>query len=143
MDVHISLPAFVLAVLLISASPWPAMALIFRRAALRGWGGAVTTVEQAEYKIGLAAANFARSGLAGLITQVHDDAGRVLRAAPDAAWDLVFLDSERPEYPGWWPDLDLGGARALGRFLGRPDQRLEFRNQLRELLPDTGHQIDA
>ena len=31
-----SLPAFVLAVLLISASPGPAMALIFRRAALRG-----------------------------------------------------------------------------------------------------------
>jgi hypothetical protein len=39
-----SLPAFVLAVLLISASPGPAMALIFRRAALRGPQGAVPTV---------------------------------------------------------------------------------------------------
>jgi threonine/homoserine/homoserine lactone efflux protein len=39
-----SLPAFVLAVLLISASPGPAMALILRRAALRGLAGAVPTV---------------------------------------------------------------------------------------------------
>ncbi len=44
MDVAASLPAFVLAVLLISASPGPAMALIFRRAALRGLRGAVPTV---------------------------------------------------------------------------------------------------
>ncbi len=44
MDVLGSLPAFVLAVLLISASPGPAMALIFRRAALRGLRGAVPTV---------------------------------------------------------------------------------------------------
>jgi threonine/homoserine/homoserine lactone efflux protein len=43
-DVAASLPAFVLAVLLISASPGPAMALIFRRAALRGLRGAVPTV---------------------------------------------------------------------------------------------------
>ena len=44
MDLLTSLPAFVLAVLLISASPGPAMALIFRRAALRGLRGAVPTV---------------------------------------------------------------------------------------------------
>ena len=43
-DVLGSLPAFVLAVLIISASPGPAMALIFRRAALRGLRGAVPTV---------------------------------------------------------------------------------------------------
>jgi threonine/homoserine/homoserine lactone efflux protein len=44
--VHVlaSLPAFLSAVLLISASPGPAMALIFRRAAVRGLRGAVPTV---------------------------------------------------------------------------------------------------
>lgn len=68
-------------------------------------GGAVTTVELSEYKIGLATANFARSGLARHITLLREDAGRVLRRAADGAFDLVFLDSERPEYPGWWPDL--------------------------------------
>jgi len=43
-DVLASLPAFLLAVLLISASPGPAMALILRRAALRGTRAAVPTV---------------------------------------------------------------------------------------------------
>ncbi len=38
------LPAFLVAVVLISASPGPAMALILRRAALDGWRGAVPTV---------------------------------------------------------------------------------------------------
>ena len=73
--------------------------------AARAIGGAVTTVELSEYKAGLASANFTRSGLAGYISLRHDDAGRVLRQATDSAYDLVFLDSERPEYPGWWPDL--------------------------------------
>ena len=39
MDLIALMPAFVVAVLLISASPGPAMALIFRRAALGGWRG--------------------------------------------------------------------------------------------------------
>ena len=73
--------------------------------AARAIGGRVTTVEQSEYKIGLAAANFARSGLAPFIEQRHADAGEVLRRTADGAADLIFLDSERPEYPGWWPDL--------------------------------------
>ncbi len=73
--------------------------------AARAIGGTVTTVEFAEYKIALASATFARSGLAGCITQVHDDAGRLLGRSDDGAYDLIFLDSERPEYPGWWPQL--------------------------------------
>jgi predicted O-methyltransferase YrrM len=68
-------------------------------------GGSVTTVEFSEYKIGLAISNFARSGLASQITLLHEDAGRVLQRSADGAFDLVFLDSERPEYPGWWPHL--------------------------------------
>lgn len=40
----IALPAFVVAVLLIAAAPGPAMALILRRAAVRGFAGAVPTV---------------------------------------------------------------------------------------------------
>jgi threonine/homoserine/homoserine lactone efflux protein len=43
-DVVAVLPAFLLAVVLISASPGPAMALILRRAALRGTRAAVPTV---------------------------------------------------------------------------------------------------
>jgi len=73
--------------------------------AARGNGGSVTTVEIAEDKINLAAATFARSGLSPFIQLVHDDAGRLLQRSETNAWDLIFLDSERPEYPRWWPDL--------------------------------------
>lgn len=73
--------------------------------AARRIGGSVTTVEFAEYKIGLASANFARSGLAPFITLVPDDAGRLLERTAQSAYDLIFLDSERLEYPGWWPHL--------------------------------------
>ena len=73
--------------------------------AARGIGGSVTTVELGEDKIRLAAANFARAGLSSFITLVHDDAGRLLQRSDPNAYDLIFLDSERPEYPGWWPHL--------------------------------------
>jgi len=73
--------------------------------AVRAIGGTVTTVEIAQHKVELATATFARSGLVPYVSLLHDDAGRVLRHSADAAFDLVFLDSERPEYPGWWPDL--------------------------------------
>jgi predicted O-methyltransferase YrrM len=73
--------------------------------AARGIGGSVTTVECAESKVGLASANFARSGLSPFITLVQDDAGHLLQRSDQGAYDLIFLDSERQEYPGWWPEL--------------------------------------
>ncbi|WP_157267386.1 O-methyltransferase [Azohydromonas aeria] len=73
--------------------------------AARAIGGHVTTVEFQEWKADLAALNFERAGLHEAITQVLGDAGALLQRTPDAAFDLVFLDSERTEYPGWWPDL--------------------------------------
>lgn len=73
--------------------------------AAREIGGSVTTVEHAEYKIGLASANFGRAGLSTFITLVHDDAGRLLQRSDQGAYDLIFLDSERQEYPGLWPQL--------------------------------------
>ncbi len=68
-------------------------------------GGKVTTVELSPSKVELAAKNFARSGLASRIEQIHGDAGDYLAAAADSSVDLLFLDSERPEYPGWWPHI--------------------------------------
>jgi predicted O-methyltransferase YrrM len=73
--------------------------------AAREIDGSVTTVESATDKIGLASANFARSGLSPFIALVRDDAGRLLQRSGQSAYDLIFLDCERAEYPGWWPDL--------------------------------------
>ena len=73
--------------------------------AVRAIGGEVTTIEFAEHKVGLASANFVRSGLSQFIRLVHDEAGRFLQQSDPAAFDFVFLDSERSEYSSWWPNL--------------------------------------
>lgn len=67
--------------------------------------GHVTTLEYAEDKVAMARATFARSGLAAHITLVHGDAGQWLAQAADASIDLLFLDSDREQYAGWWPQL--------------------------------------
>lgn len=67
--------------------------------------GHVTTLEYAGDKVAMARDTFARSGLADRITLVHDDAGQWLAQAADASIDLLFLDSDREQYAGWWPQL--------------------------------------
>ena len=98
--------------------------------AARAIGGSVTTVEYAEYKIGLAGANFERSGLAAVIDLVHDDAGRLLERTAEGAYDLVFLDSERPEYPAWWPQirrvLRTGGLLVVDNATSHVEQMAPF-----------------
>jgi threonine/homoserine/homoserine lactone efflux protein len=113
-DLLSSLPAFVLAVLLISASPGPAMALIFRRAALRGLPGAVPTVLGLE--LGLYGwALFAGAGFAALVA-ASEVAYLVLRVvgagvllvlgyrALRAAWsgNPVPVEEPRPAGRRWW-----------------------------------------
>ena len=92
--------------------------------------GSVTTVEFSEYKVGLASATFARSGLSALISLVHDDAGRVLQQAEEHAFDFIFLDAERSEYPGWWPQLRRvlrpGGLLVVDNAISHVDQMASF-----------------
>ncbi|PJL65966.1 methyltransferase [Stenotrophomonas maltophilia] len=67
--------------------------------------GHVTTLEFAEDKVAMARSTFARSGLAEHITLVHGDAGQWLAGAAEGSIDLLFLDSDRGQYAGWWPQL--------------------------------------
>lgn len=67
--------------------------------------GHVTTVEISSFKLAIAEKNFERSGLAPFITQIHGEAGAMLRSSPESSFDVVFLDSERSEYLGWWRDI--------------------------------------
>jgi predicted O-methyltransferase YrrM len=89
-------------------------------------GGTVTTVERSAFKVELASENIRRSGLSSYITPVHDDAGRVLERTDDAAFDLVFLDSDRSEYPGWWPKLSRilrpGGLLVVDNALSHAEE---------------------
>ena len=130
-----SLPAFLLAVLLISASPGPAMALIFRRAALRGLAGAVPTVLGLE--LGLYCwALFAGAGFAALVA-ASEIAYLVLRVvgaaraalprrsgAFRAAW-LARQDPRAAAPPGSRRSAPLVGLvrRGRGRAAGQPEGR--------------------
>ncbi len=98
--------------------------------AARELGGRVTTIELSEFKVGMAAKNFSCSGLAKTIVQIQDEAGQVLARQDDAAYDLIFLDSERPEYPGWWPDirrvLRPGGLLVVDNATSHPLEMAPF-----------------
>jgi threonine/homoserine/homoserine lactone efflux protein len=113
-DLLSSLPAFVLAVLLISASPGPAMALIFRRAALRGLSGAVPTVLGLE--LGLYAwALFAGAGFAALVA-ASEFAYLVLRAVGAAVLLLLGFRALRAAWQGRGQTVPPAGLDApLGR----------------------------
>lgn len=93
-------------------------------------GGSVTTVEFSDYKVDLASKNFNRSGLATYISFVHDDAGRLLERSADSAFDFIFLDSERPEYPGWWANLRRvlrpGGLLVVDNATSHPAEMAPF-----------------
>jgi threonine/homoserine/homoserine lactone efflux protein len=82
-----SLPAFLLAVVLISASPGPAMALILRRSALHGFRAAVPTVLGLELGLYLWAL-MAGAGLAAVVAASRT-AYLVLRVVGAAV--LVYL----------------------------------------------------
>jgi predicted O-methyltransferase YrrM len=73
-----------------------------------------------------AAANLARVGLQQHVELRCADGGQVLQELPDASQDVVFLDSERDRYLGWWPDpvrvLRVGGLLAIDNVLSHPDQ---------------------
>jgi predicted O-methyltransferase YrrM len=98
--------------------------------AAKAISGSVRTVELADYKVGLASTNFSRSGLSPYIALVHDDAGRLLQKSDAGVFDLIFLDSERPEYPGWWPQLRRvlrpGGLLVVDNATSHTEQMAPF-----------------
>ncbi|MCF6734149.1 LysE family translocator [Blastococcus sp. KM273129] len=124
MDVLAMLPAFLVAVLLMAATPGPAMALILRRAALRGLRGAVPTVLGLELGLYLWALA-AGAGLAALVA-ASEVAYLVLRVAGAGvllylglrAWRTAWRDGgtlpdrgpeqERLLRRGWWAAFGEG-----------------------------------
>jgi predicted O-methyltransferase YrrM len=68
-------------------------------------GGAVVSLEVESERTAQALANLTRAGVKGAADLRVQDAAEALPAHEDAAWDLIFLDAERPAYVGYWPDL--------------------------------------
>jgi predicted O-methyltransferase YrrM len=98
--------------------------------AAKDMGGAVTTVELSDSKVRMARETFACSGLSDCIQLLHEEAGRMLDRPEADTFDMVFLDSERPEYPGWWPRLSRvirpGGLLVVDNATSHPDQMAPF-----------------
>ena len=96
--------------------------------AVRDTGGRVTTVDVEEWP-GVAE-NLERSGMADLVDIRRGDGGAVLADYPDASVDVLFLDAERVEYPGWWPHparvLRPGGVLAVDNVLSHPTEVVDF-----------------
>jgi threonine/homoserine/homoserine lactone efflux protein len=107
------LPAFVVAVLLISASPGPAMALIVRRAAVHGWRAAVPTVLGVElglYLWALAAA----AGFAALVA-ASQTAFVVLKVVGAGVLLWLGLRAWRSAWRGAEPAGQSSGPDGRGR----------------------------
>jgi predicted O-methyltransferase YrrM len=68
-------------------------------------GGRVETLDIDPRRAELARANLERAELDALVSCRTIGAAQALAEYPDAAWDFVFLDAERPEYTGYWPNL--------------------------------------
>jgi predicted O-methyltransferase YrrM len=68
-------------------------------------GGQVETLDIDPRRTELARANLERAGLDALVHCRTIGAAQALAEYADAAWDFVFLDAERPEYSGYWPNL--------------------------------------
>ena len=68
-------------------------------------GGQVETLDIDPRRTEQALANLNRAGLSEVVNCRTIGAAQALAEYPDAAWDYVFLDAERPEYPSYWPNL--------------------------------------
>jgi predicted O-methyltransferase YrrM len=93
--------------------------------------GSLVSLEIDPARSALARAHLARAGLDDVADLRTADAGEALAAFPDDAFDLVFLDAERPAYPGYWPDLVRtlvpGGLLAVDNVLSHAAEVEPFR----------------
>jgi predicted O-methyltransferase YrrM len=94
-------------------------------------GGRLVSIELEEERSARARANLEQAGLDGVVELRTGDAAGALRDSPDGAWDLVFLDAERPQYPGYWQDLVRtlrpGGLIAADNAISHAEQMAPFR----------------
>jgi predicted O-methyltransferase YrrM len=100
--------------------------------AVRSVGGRMLSVDVDAERSALAAGNLERAGLREQVELRVEDAAETLRREPDGAWDMIFLDAERPAYTSYWPDLVRvlrpGGLLAVDNVLSHADEVHGFRS---------------
>ena len=68
-------------------------------------GGKVVTVDVDADRTDLARRKLVEAGLGERVELRTEDAAETLARSADTEWEFVFLDAERPAYPGYVPDL--------------------------------------
>ncbi len=96
-------------------------------------GGQVVSIDTStndEARANLARAEAAQPGLAERVELRQEDGGGYLARLADGSVDLLFLDAERVEYPGWWPHparvLRPGAVLAIDNVLSHADEVAPF-----------------
>jgi predicted O-methyltransferase YrrM len=111
--------------------------------AARSVGGSVVSVEIDPTRVKRARENLAQVGLGDVVELRVEDAQKTLSASADGEWGFIFLDAERPAYPGYWPDLVRvlapSGLLAVDNVISHASELVEFR----ELVAADERVIDA
>ena len=98
--------------------------------AVQQLSGTVTTVEQSQYKVDMARANFERVSMTPWIQQHVGDATDFLKQQTDNSFGLIFLDTDRSQYVGWWSDLQrvltLGGLMIVDNAVSHASEMESF-----------------
>jgi predicted O-methyltransferase YrrM len=93
-------------------------------------GGSVLSVDVDASRTALARQSLSGAGLEDRAELRTEDAAETLARSADCEWELVFLDAERPAYPGYLPDLMRtlapGGLLAVDNVRSHEHELVEF-----------------
>jgi predicted O-methyltransferase YrrM len=93
-------------------------------------GGIVVSVDVDVARTNLARGNLRAAGLDGRVQLRTEDAELTLRQSVESEWDFIFLDAERPSYPGYVRDvvrsLAPGGVLAVDNVHSHQHELVEF-----------------
>jgi predicted O-methyltransferase YrrM len=99
--------------------------------AARSVGGSVVSVEIDPTRVEHARENLTQVGLGDVVELRVEDAETTLSTSADGDWGFIFLDAERPAYPGYWPDLVRvlapSGLLAVDNVISHASELVEFR----------------
>jgi predicted O-methyltransferase YrrM len=102
--------------------------------AARSTGGRVVSIDTDAGALEHARRSATSAGLGDHVEFRTEDGGRALAGLPDGGVDLLFLDAERTEYPGWWPHpvrvLRSGGVLVVDNALSHPEEVAPLRELL-------------
>jgi predicted O-methyltransferase YrrM len=104
--------------------------------------GKVTTLEILPEKTAMARTNFERIGLSSLIQMHLGDAGDFLRVSSPESFDMIFLDSSRQQYIGWWQAIQrilrVGGLLVVDNAVSHANEmKILLRSSMRH--PASSH----